>query len=198
MKLLFAVKNHRHLIKRLLSRSDGGRLSIGRYTYGAPKIRWWGEPANLTIGKFCSIAESVEIFLGGNHRTDWVSTYPFPVQREWPDAKAIKGHPGTNGDVVIGNDVWLGAGCVILSGVTIGDGAVVGCRAVVTRNVPEYAIVAGNPAKLVRMRFAPDTIKRLVDCRWWDWEPSRISKHLRGLLSTDVEAFLEEAAGEPD
>jgi acetyltransferase-like isoleucine patch superfamily enzyme len=198
MKLRFALKNHRHLIKRFLARSNYGRISVGRYTYGEPKIRWWGEAANLTIGKFCSIAEGVEIFLGGNHRTDWISTFPFSVMREWPDARGIKGHPGTNGDVAIGNDVWLGAGSVILSGVTIGNGAVVGCRSVVTRSVPDYAIVAGNPAKVVRMRFSPETIRRLVESRWWDWNPARIRRHMRLMLSTDVEAFLKESATDHD
>jgi acetyltransferase-like isoleucine patch superfamily enzyme len=136
----------------------------------------------------------VEIFLGGNHRTDWVSTYPFPVFHEWPEARAIKGHPGTKGDVTIGHDVWLGAGAVILSGVTIGNGAVVGCRSVVTRDVPDYAIVAGNPAVTIRMRFDPDNINRLVESAWWDWEPSKVRRNLGLLLSTDVEAFLRGAA----
>lgn len=189
----FLLKNYRHWIRRLLYRTGGGDIRIGRYTYGAPVVRWWGEPANLSIGKYCSIADDVEIFLGGNHRTDWVSTYPFPVFREWPEAKTIKGHPGTKGNVTIGHDVWLGAGSVVMSGVTIGNGAVVGSRSVVTRNVPDYAIVAGNPAVTVRMRFDPDNIDRLLASAWWDWEPSKVRRNLRLLLSTDVESFLRDA-----
>lgn len=194
MNLRFALKNYQHWIKRLLYRaSPGGRVRIGRYTYGQPMVRWWGEAANLSIGKFCSIADGVEIFLGGNHRTDWVSTYPFPVFRRWK-ARGIAGHPNTRGDVVIGNDVWLGAGCVILSGVTIGNGAVVGCRAVVARDVPDYAIVAGNPAAVMRMRFAPAQVDALVKSAWWDWPPDAIRSALNLLLSGDVDRFLAEAA----
>lgn len=194
MKFRFALKNYRHWIKRFLSRSNGGRVSIGQYTYGSPLVRWWGEPANLFIGKYCSIADNVEIFLGGNHRTDWVSTYPFPVFSQWPEARRIEGHPGTKGDVKIGNDVWLGSGCVILSGVTIGDGAVIGCRTVVTRNVPAYAIVVGNPAVIVRMRFDPEQIKRLLESAWWNWHPSLVRERLSLILSSDVDGFLDRSA----
>ena len=189
MNYRFIAKNYRHWIKRLLHR-NGGRVEVGEHTYGAPRIRWWGERANLSIGKYCSIAEGVEIFLGGNHRIDWVSTYPFPIFRRWPEARNIAGHPGTKGDVVIGNDVWLGAGCVILSGVTVGHGAVVGCRAVVARDVPDYAIVAGNPATLVRMRFDPERIDKLLKSAWWDWSPSKIKDKMPLLLSADIDRFL--------
>lgn len=195
MNLRFVLKNYRHWIKRIAHRG-GGRVSIGTGTYGAPRIRWWGEAANLSIGKFCSIAEGVEIYLGGNHRTDWVTTYPFPVFPQWPEAKAIPGHPATRGDITIGNDVWLGAGCVILSGVTIGHGAVVGCRAVVTRDVPDYGIVAGNPATLVRMRFPPDQVEALVATAWWDWDAARIRNAMPRLLSTDIDRFLRETSGQ--
>ena len=194
MKLRFVVKNYRHWIKRLLYRSSpGGRVRIGLHTYGEPLVRWWGEAANLSIGSYCSIADGVEIFLGGNHRTDWVSTYPFPVFREW-NARGIAGHPATRGDVTIGNDVWLGAGCVILSGVSIGNGAVVGCRAVVTRDVPDYAIVAGNPASVMRMRFAPEKVDALLQSAWWNWAPATVRASLNVLLSGDVDRFLQEAA----
>jgi acetyltransferase-like isoleucine patch superfamily enzyme len=194
MTLWFVLKNYRHYLRRLRHRGAGGAVSIGPHTYGTPRLRWWGEPANLTIGKFCSIAEGVEIFLGGNHRTDWVTTYPFPVMRQWPQARAIHGHPATRGDVRIGNDVWLGAGCVVLSGVTIGDGAVIAGRAVVSRDVPPYAIVAGNPATVVRMRFGDAQIRALQAVAWWNWEPGRIRGLLPRLLSNDVDGFLREAS----
>jgi acetyltransferase-like isoleucine patch superfamily enzyme len=194
MTLRFVLKNYRHALRRLLHRGGGGDVSIGAHSYGIPRLRWWGEPANLSIGKFCSIAEGVEIFLGGNHRVDWVTTYPFPVMRHWPQARAIKGHPATRGDVRIGNDVWLGAGCVILSGVSIGDGAVIGCRAVVSRDVPAYAIVAGNPATLVRMRFSDAQIQALQASAWWNLDPQRIRGLLPRLLSNDVDGFLREVA----
>lgn len=195
MNLPMLIKNRRHWIKRLLWRSDWGRVDIGAHTYGAPRVRWWGEEANLSIGKYCSIAEGVEIYLGGNHRTDWVTTFPFSwFARTWPEARDLVGHPGSRGSVVVGNDVWLGAGCVILSGVRIGDGAVVGSRAVVSRDVPPYAIVAGNPAQVVRTRFDDDRVARLLATRWWDWPDERVRSHVALLMAGDVDRFLAAAA----
>lgn len=198
MNHAFVLKNAKHWVKRAVWRSSAGRVTMGAHSYGAPRVRWWGEEANLSIGKYCSIAEGVEIFLGGNHRTDWVTTFPFPwFGRAWPEAKGIAGHPGTRGDVVIGNDVWLGAGAVVLSGVHIGDGAVVGCRAVVARDVPPYAIVAGNPGVVVRRRFDDDTIERLLASAWWDLPDSRVRQIIPLLLSGDVDAFLRATGMEP-
>ena len=165
---------------------------IGAWTYGVPLVHdKWPNSGKLHIGKFCSIADGVEIFLGGNHRTDWITTYPFPPI--WREAHWIKGHPATKGDVWIGNDVWLGTRCAIMSGVTIGDGAVVGAHAVVSRDVPAYGIVAGNPAEVKRFRFDPDTIERLLEVKWWDWPEKKIKLGLERLLSGDVKAFLEYA-----
>lgn len=98
--------------------------------------------------------------------------------------------PASNGDVIIGNDVWIGSEATIISGVRVGDGAVIGARAVVTGDVPPYAIAAGNPARIVKMRFEEKTIDRLLQIRWWEWEDKRIEKALPLLLSTDIEAFL--------
>ncbi|MEN1972204.1 CatB-related O-acetyltransferase [Luteimonas sp. MJ204] len=193
-KLPILLKNPKHWIKRLLWRSSSGRIDIGAHTYGKPRIRWWGEDANLLVGKYCSIAEGVEIFLGGNHRTDWITTFPFSwFGKAWPEARGITGHPATRGDVVIGNDVWLGAGCVVLSGVRIGDGAVIGCRAVVSRDVPPFAIVTGNPAKVVRLRFDEGRIARLLAVRWWDWPDARVRRHIGLLMAGDVDRFLDAA-----
>lgn len=167
-------------------------LEVGDHSYGNPSVMWWGEDAKLTIGKYCSIADNVSMFLGGNHRADWVTTYPFSALAAlWPEAAGITGHPGTNGNVVIGNDVWLASGCTILSGVTVCDGAVIGARAVVAKDVPPYAIVAGNPAEIVRYRFDPQTIERLLRIRWWDWPESRIRAAMPMLLSPDIGAFLD-------
>lgn len=140
------------LLRRVLRLSRGARspaawksrYEVGRGTYGNPTVLHWGEPTTLKVGCFCSIAADVKIFLGGNHRTDWITTYPFPAF--WKSAAHIKGHPSSRGDVIIGHDVWIGEGAVILSGVRIGNGAVVAASAVVTRDVPPYGIVAGNPA----------------------------------------------------
>jgi len=163
-------------------------IEVGRGTYGNPKVRSWGEGAALKIGAFCSIAEDVTILLGGEHRMEWVTTYPFNVK--WDAARHITGHPVTRGDVVIGNDVWIGFGAMILSGVTIGDGAVIGARTLVMKNVPPYAIAAGHPAVVVRKRFDDATIDRLLKIRWWDWPDEKIERFLPRLLNSDLEAFL--------
>jgi chloramphenicol O-acetyltransferase type B len=164
--------------------------SIGGTTYGAPVVRTWGgDEQRLTIGEYCSIAGGVTIFLGGNHRTDWVTTYPF--NRIDKAASHIKGHPATRGPVRIGNDVWIGAGAVILSGVSIGDGACIGASSVVGRDVAPYAIVAGNPAVEVRKRFTDQQIARLIALKWWNWSPDVIRTAYPMLLSSDIDALLE-------
>ena len=167
------------------------QYNIGRWTYGRPKILSWGEGAILKIGDFCSFSTEVKIFLGGEHRIDWVTTYPF--NKLWESAEAFTGHPSTKGDVIIGNDVWVGHAAIILSGVTIGDGAVIGAGAVVTKDVQAYGIVAGNPARLVNKRFKEDVIQRLLKIAWWDWEDAKIEKFLPFLLSDDIMKFISEA-----
>jgi acetyltransferase-like isoleucine patch superfamily enzyme len=174
-------------------------VKVGRHTYGHEllAVRDWGQGSMLTIGSFCSIADRCVVFLGGNHRTDWITTFPFPFFAErWPSAEGIAGHPATNGDVSIGNDVWIGSNATILSGVTVGDGAVVAANACVTRDVPPYAIVAGNPARVVRHRFAPEVVEALLAIRWWDWSDERIAASLPLLCSGDVTAFVAAASGE--
>lgn len=165
--------------------------SIGRGTYGNPNILSSGEGSTLKIGAFCSISSGVQILLGGEHRTDWVTTYPFSIM--WEAGCMIKGHPRTKGDVIIGNDVWIGAESVILSGVKIGDGAIIAARSVVTRDVLAYAIVGGNPARMIRKRFDEKTIERLLSVRWWEWDDALIESHLPMLLNSDIGSFLDEA-----
>ncbi len=162
--------------------------TIGDYSYGKPSVLDWNEGANLRIGKFCSIAENVTIFLGGNHRSDWISTYPFSVlYLDFPNAKGIKGHPSTNGDVVIGNDVWIGRGATIMSGVHIGDGAIIGANTVVSKDVEPYSIVVGNPCKEVRKRFDSESIDKLLSIKWWDWPVSEINEKIHVILSNRLE-----------
>jgi chloramphenicol O-acetyltransferase type B len=161
---------------------------IGPGSYGDLQVLEWGEGCTLTIGSYTSIGTGVTAFLGGEHRTDWVTTFPFSVL--WDSAKLIEGHPGSKGDVAIGNDVWIANGASIMSGVTVGDGSVIGAFAVVTKNVPPYAIVAGNPARIVKSRFDEKTVERLLKVRWWDWERARIENSMHALLSTDIESFL--------
>jgi acetyltransferase-like isoleucine patch superfamily enzyme len=168
----------------------------GDFTYGVPAVWRWDEPATLIIGKYCSLSIELVIQLGGNHRPDFVTTYPFSAIADWPEAADIEGHPASKGDVRIGNDVWIGMGALILSGVTIGDGAVIAARAVVSRDVPPYAIAAGNPARIVRMRFPDDVIRKLLRLRWWDWDIDRVRRYIPLLMQPDIRAFLKACADE--
>jgi len=165
-----------------------GDYEIGEFTYGAPRVLSWGEGAKLRIGKYCSIADQVTILLGGEHRTDWVSTFPFTEMMTL--GLKIEGHPSTRGDVVIGNDVWIGHGATLRSGVHVGDGAVIGARAVVTADVASYSIVAGNPARSIRQRFSDDVIAELAQLRWWDWPAKRVAAAVPFLMSPDVSALI--------
>ena len=170
----------------------GEQFSIGDYTYGSPGVRNYDGKTKLTIGKYCSFAAHVAVLLGGEHRLDMATTYPFPeIPEPWPEARDIKGMTGSKGDVVIGNDVWVGFGATILSGVTIGDGAVIGAGAVVCGDVKPYAIVGGNPAKVIRMRFDEETVDRLLELRWWDWPEEKVRANLHLLCSPDIKALFQ-------
>ncbi len=167
------------------------QYDIGRHSYGNPEIRTWKEGSTLKIGAFCSIAKGVKIFLGGEHRIDWATTYPFPAL--WDCARNISGHPRTKGDVTIGNDVWIGTESIIMSGVTIGDGAVVGARSVITKDLDPYAIWAGNPACFIKKRFPEIIIEELLQLKWWSLDDSELSHILPLMLNDNIEAFLSEA-----
>jgi acetyltransferase-like isoleucine patch superfamily enzyme len=159
------------------------RYSIGDFTYGAP-IVICGTMAKLTIGKFCSIAPNVTILVGGEHRTDYITTYPLDLI--FNDFKQnYLCNIVTKGDVTIGNDVWIGTNATVLSGVTIMDGSVIAANSVVTKDVPAYAVVAGNPAKVVKYRFVPEKIKALQDLQWWNWPLEQIKKNKSWLMSND-------------
>ncbi|GAC1648230.1 MAG: CatB-related O-acetyltransferase [Herpetosiphon sp.] len=168
---------------------DFQHYRVGAWSYGRPRIFAWGEGAQLSIGRYCSFANDVEIMLGGEHRVDWVTTYPFNILV--PEASSITGHPHTKGDVIIGNDVWVGYGALVLSGVTIGNGAVVAARSVVTRDIPAYAIVGGNPARHIKYRFDEQTIRRLQELAWWDWPRDKVVDAAPYLQSDRIEDFLE-------
>lgn len=163
-------------------------VSIGSFTYGVPYIRTWELGEQVNIGKFCSIAENVNILGGGEHRTDWATTYPFNALISAFDH--IQGHPVSKGPVYIGNDVWLASGCTIMSGVTIGDGAVVAANALVAKDVPAYAIVGGNPAKLIRYRFTEEIRQKLLEIKWWDWEEKDIYYAVPLLQSSNFEELF--------
>jgi acetyltransferase-like isoleucine patch superfamily enzyme len=199
MKFRSRIKRFRNRIKKKLFSSPeeilytkdvlGDRYRIGDHTYGTPRVMSWGEGTSLRIGKYCSIGTNVTIFLGSEHRTDWVSTYPFPFL--WKEASSILGHPSTRGDVVIGNDVWIGFGSTILSGVTIGDGAAIGACSLVIRDVPPYAIVAGNPVQVIRHRFGVETIQTLLKIKWWNWPDEKVKENVHLICSDSIDSFIK-------
>ena len=161
---------------------------IGGGTYGMPQVSDLQEGSTLRIGCYTSIASGVQILLGGLHRLDWVTTYPFPAFVD--DLAHIKDYGGTRGDVVIGSDCWICTDALILSGVTIGHGAVVAAGAVVTRDVPPYAVVGGNPARFIRWRFPEATCQALLAIAWWDWPEAEILAAGKRLCSADIDGFI--------
>ena len=148
----------------------------------------------LVMGKFCSIACGAKfLFTSAHHTQQSLSTYPFPIFfEEWGlEKQAVTTAWDNKGDIILGNDVWVGYQAVILSGVTIGDGAIIGTRAVVTKDVPPYTIVGGVPAKPIRKRFSEETIAVLQDLRWWDWEEEKIARHIWDIQAGNVEKLKE-------
>ena len=143
----------------------------------------------LVIGKFCSIGAGTRFIMnGGNHHTTWLTTYPFPIFGQGWEAAMPPSWP-SKGDTVVGNDVWFGHDALLMPGVSIGDGAIVATRAVVTRAVPPYAIVGGNPATVLRYRFDHATIARLLQVRWWDWDAAKITRNVRAICGSEVAAL---------
>ena len=149
------------------------------------------ENDKLIIGKFCSIASDVKFIMnGGNHRTDWLTNYPFPIfggswEIAMPDSWPNKG------DTIIGNDVWIGYNATIMPGINIGDGAIIAAQSVVTRNVEPYSIVGGNPAKEIRKRFDESIIQELLNICWWDWEIEKITRNIKIICSGDIQALRQ-------
>ena len=169
-----------YLWKRLKAH---GVVEVGAYSYGTPLVLLWDFETHLKIGKYCSIAEGVTFILGGQHRQDWISTYPFSEFKGKWSSEGIVGHPESKGDITIGNDVWIGFGATVLSGVKIYDGAVIGANATVTRDVPAYAVVAGNPARILKYRFSGEIINLLKELQWWNCPPETIDLYLKALCS---------------
>ena len=146
----------------------------------------------LTIGKFCSIACGAKFLLtSGNHTLQSLSTYTFPIfTEEWGHALNVRASWDNKGDIHIGNDVWIGYEAVILSGVTIGDGAIVGTRAVVTKDIKPYAIVGGVPAKMIRKRFSQEVIQDLLELKWWNWPVNKIKDAIPFIQAGDMEHLI--------
>ncbi len=162
--------------------------NIGDWTYGKPKILRYGSTSDVTIGKFCSIADNVSMIAGGEHHKDWVTAYPFPEL--FAEAKHFPGLPLSKGDIAIGNDVWIGRDAMILSGVTIGDGAVVAAGTVVTKDVPPYAVIGGNPGRILNFRFSDNQIESLLQISWWHWPLEKIQEAWPLLLSDNIDQFI--------
>lgn len=171
----------------------GDRLTMGRHSYGRPLVRWHpgdSESLRVRIGSFVAIADDVVMMIGGEHRPDWVSTFPFRIRFELPGAYE-DGHPASKGDVVIGNDVWIGRGVRLLSGVSVGDGAVIGAYSVVGKDVRSYAVVAGNPAREIRRRFSDEQVEALLRISWWDWDDAKVRDAVATLSSERIDEFIE-------
>lgn len=143
----------------------------------------------LIIGKFCSIACGAKfLFNSANHTLSSLSTYPFPLFfEEWNlEKKYVTKSWDNKGNIIIGNDVWIGYEAVILAGVTIGDGAIIGTRAVVTKDVPPYTIVGGVPAKPIKKRFPEEIISKLLDIQWWNWSDEKIAKNIKAIQTGKI------------
>jgi acetyltransferase-like isoleucine patch superfamily enzyme len=167
-----------------------GTLVMGRGSAHAPIVRKFkGDTGRIVIGDFVSIARGVEFYSGGLHRTEWVSQYGLRAMLDLPGAYE-DGFPFGNGDIHVGPDVSIAQGAVVMSGVTIGAGAVVLTRAVVTRDVPAYAIVGGVPAKETGTRFGEDQVAALLRIAWWDWPLDTIEERVGELSQPDLDAFI--------
>ena len=154
----------------------------------------WSNDFHIHLGKYNSIGRDCNFFLHANHRTDWITTSSQlwgPVNDEIANMHMHMGHPTCKGDIIVENDVWIGAKSTIMSGVKIHNGSVVGSGSVVSKDVPPYAIVVGNPAQIIKFRFNRDQIQSLLQIKWWDWEESKIKDEALRLWSSDINSFIE-------
>jgi acetyltransferase-like isoleucine patch superfamily enzyme len=161
-------------------------VTIGEYSYGDPHPT--GNLSKLTIGKFCSIGSNVIFDLGMQHNTSFVSQYPF--NHLIPECKDLPGHPMCKGDIVVGNDVWIGTDAVIMGGVTIGDGAIIGMRSIISKNVEPYTVVVGAPQRVLRLRYRHSYIQALLDIAWWNKPIEEIVEIAPLLMNNDIEKLL--------
>jgi acetyltransferase-like isoleucine patch superfamily enzyme len=173
-----------------------GYAQIGEWTYGNPNILRWETDDKLIVGKYSSIGPDVTIIFGGNHRQDWLTTSPLPAgtfqaYEKFPNAKGISDFVYSKGDIKIGNDVWIGAKAIILSGTIIGDGSIIAAGTVVSGKVEPYSIVGGNPAKEIKKRFDEKIIEELLKIKWWNFNDEKVNEISKLLCSSNVEAFLE-------
>lgn len=161
----------------------GDRVIVGDFTYGKLNVLFYEPESKVIVGKFCSIGQNVTVMIGGNHRYDLCSTYPFyALMKEFSHL----GSCAPKGDVVIGNDVWIGNDAKIMAGVTIGDGCVIAANAVVTKDVMPYTVVGGVPAKKIKARFDDNIVKRLMEIKWWDWDEGLLYRAIPLLQKKDA------------
>jgi len=168
------------------------KYEIGDYTYDNGLSIFYDEGLNtVKIGNFCSIAGGVQILLCADHHDEWITTFTLGTRLEGFEYNSTKQDMKHKGDIIIQNDVWIGRNAVILSGCTIGNGAIIGANSVVTKDVPPYAIVAGNPAKIIRYRFSEEVIKDLLEIAWWNRPISKIKENQHLLESDNLEEFIK-------
>ncbi|MFJ8432393.1 CatB-related O-acetyltransferase [Kitasatospora sp. NPDC094019] len=180
-------------------------IEVGEFTYyddpddptafESRNVLYHYGPERLVIGRYCALGTGVRFIMNGaNHRTDGPSTFPFPIMGgSWADSFDLLTDLPNRGDTVVGSDVWFGNGVTVMPGVRIGHGAIVATGSVVTADVPDYAVIGGNPARVIRSRYSEDEIARLLAVAWWDWPTEHITAHVRTIMSGTVEE-LEAAA----
>lgn len=171
-------------------------LGVGQGTYFDRNINIisWSDEYRIIVGKYCSIGRDCNFFLHANHRPDWITTSSQlwgPVTPDVADMHMRMGHPTCKGDIIVENDVWIGAKSTIMSGIKIGNGAIVGATATVTKDVPPFAIVVGNPAKIVKYRFTEKQREALLKIAWWDWTEDRIKTEAMDLWSERINDFID-------
>ncbi len=171
------------------------RSGKGTYFAGDPSLLW-ADGSEFIVGKFCSIGNGLVVYLGGNHPVDGISAFPFEemflhIPIEWKDH--------SKGNVVIGNDVWIGAHVILMSGCSIGNGCVIGAHSVMRKSIPPYSIAYGNPCRVIRRRFSKEECSQLEEMKWWDWTDVHIMKNWRILRKGPVadlwKYYLEEIHG---
>ena len=194
MKNFFVKKKVKFFLKDTLKQEiKAGLTECGKYSYGNPTIHRWGNKSKIYFGNFCSLGPNIDIFMGADHRFDYVTTSPLGSEsfnNAFPNAH--KDFLLERGDLIIGHDVWIGANTKIFSGIEIGSGAIIGAGSVIRKNVEPYSIVYGNPAKEVSKRFDAQTIEKLLKIKWWFLDESKINLLSNSLLSNDIDNFFKE------
>jgi acetyltransferase-like isoleucine patch superfamily enzyme len=185
-------KNH-FLKDNLKKEIEINAAEVGEWSYGNPQIYRWDHISKIRIGKFCSIGPDVKFLIGGEHQTNWITTSPLAsdaFNHSFPYCSKIKNFATSKGDLIIENDVWIGAFAVIFSGVTIGNGSIIGAGAVITKDVSPYSVVIGNPQREIKKRFSEEKIKILQESKWWELSNNQVNIISPYLLSENFDGFI--------